>query len=70
MKIISDEKWAAIHFDKLVKKYGGGYVGILKKRVIARGKTPLDIIKKSGLKNPEKIYLFKVPTKRELVCLL
>lgn len=65
-----DEKWAARHFDQLVKKYGGYYVGILSGKIIARGKTPRQVVQKSKLTHPEKLYLFKVPTKKDLVCLL
>ena len=65
-----DEKWAARHFDRLVKKYGGYYVGILSGKVVAQGKTPRQVVLKSKLKKPEELYLFKVPTKKDLVCLL
>ncbi len=70
MMLNHDEKWAAKHFDQLVKKYGGYYVGILSGKIIARGKTPGQVVRKSRLKTPEKLYLFKVPTKKDLVCLL
>lgn len=65
-----DEKWAARHFEALVRQYGGFYIGILGGKVVARGKTPKQVIQKSKLKHPEKLYLFKVPTKKDLVCLL
>ncbi|MBI4411381.1 MAG: hypothetical protein HY541_02725 [Deltaproteobacteria bacterium] len=65
-----DEKWAARHFDDLVKRYGGYYVGILSGKILARGKTPMQVIKKAKLEKPEQLYLFKVPTKKELICLL
>lgn len=65
-----DEKWAAKNFGRLVTNYGGSYVGILGQKVIAHGKTPKQVVKKSRLSNPSQLYLFKVPTKKELVCLL
>ena len=65
-----DTKWAALHFDELVEKYGGLYVGILNSKVLARGKTPRQVIQKSNLKDPYQLYLFKVPSKKDLVCLL
>ena len=65
-----DEKWAARNFDKLVRKYGGFYIGILKGKVCAQGKTPKAVIKRSKLDKPEQLYLFKVPTQKDLTCLL
>jgi hypothetical protein len=67
---IQDEKWAAKNFDRLVAKYGGNYVGIFKQKIVAYGKTPKQVVKKSKLTNPSQLYLFKVPTKKELICLL
>ena len=64
-----DTKWAALHFDELVEKYGGLYVGIFKTKVLAYGKTPSQVIVKSKLRDPQQIYFFKVPTKKDLVCL-
>ena len=65
-----DESWASRNFDKLVKKYGGYYVGILGEKVIASGKTAAQVVAKSKLPNPSNLYLFKVPSKKDLVCLL
>lgn len=65
-----DAQWAARHFDRLVKKYGGYYVGIFGQKIWAFAKTPAQVVSKSGLKDPSQLYLFKVPTKKDLVCLL
>ena len=50
--------------------YKGQWMAIAGKKVIAHGKTPKQVVKKSGTTNPSLLYLFKVPTKKELICLL
>ena len=35
--MLTDEKWITQHFEELVAEYGGKYIGIAKRQVIAVG---------------------------------
>jgi hypothetical protein len=67
----SDEKWITEHFEELVAHYGGKYVGIAKRKVIAVGEGADEVAKKAkGIVEPKQLHIVKVPTAQEITCLL
>lgn len=66
-----DEKWIIEHFEELVARYGGKYVGIAKRKVIAVGEGADEVAKKAkGIVEPKQLHIVKVPTAQEMTCLL
>jgi len=69
--MFSDEKWITEHFEELVEQYGGKYVGVANKKVISVGRGADEVAKKArNLVDPKRLHILKVPTERELTCLL
>lgn len=67
----SDEKWITEHFEELVAHYGGKYVGIAKRKVIAVGAGANEVAKKArDMVEPTQLHIVKVPTAQEMSCLL
>lgn len=67
----NDEKWIIEHFEELVKQYGGKYVGIANRKVIVAGSGADEVAEKaSDLVEPRRLHILKVPTEREMTCLL
>ena len=67
----SDEKWITQHFEELVAEYGGKYIGVAKRQVIAVGEGADEVaeIAKDQVK-PQQLHIVKIPTAQEMTCLL
>lgn len=65
------ESWITEHFEELVSKYGGKYVGVVGEQVVACALTPKEVMEQAHkLVKGEVVSLLKVPTEEELVCIL
>ncbi len=66
-----DEKWIAEHFEELVTQFGGKYVGIVKRQVIAVGEGADEVAEQAkGQVAAKQLHIVKIPTPEELSCLL
>lgn len=65
------QKWITEHFEELVSKYGGKYVGVVGEQVVACALTPKEVMEQAQkLAGAKVVSLLKVPTEEELVCIL
>ena len=66
-----DETWIAEHFQELVEHYGGKYVGIVNRRVIAVGDGADEVAEKAtDLVEHKRLHIVKVPIEQEMSWLL
>ena len=66
-----DETWITEHFQELVERYGGKYVGIANRQVIAVGDGADEVAEKAAaLVEHKRLHIVKVPTAQEMSCLL
>lgn len=66
-----DETWITEHFQELVDHYGGKYVGIANRRVIAVGDGADEVAEKArDLVEYKRLHIVKVPTEQEMSWLL
>jgi hypothetical protein len=66
-----DETWITEYFQDLVKHYGGKYIGIANRRVIAIGDRADEGAEKTvDLVERTRLHLVKVPTEQEMSWLL
>ena len=66
-----DETWITEHFQDLIKHYGGKYVGIANRRVIAVGDRADKVAEKTAdLVERTRLHLVKVLTEQEMSWLL
>ena len=66
-----DEIWITEHFQELVEHYGGKYVGIANRRVIAVGDGADEVAEKArDLVECKRLHIVKVPTEQEMSWLL
>jgi hypothetical protein len=66
-----DETWITEHFQELVERYGGQYVGIANRQVIAVGDGADEVAEKAkDLVERKRLHIVKVPTEQEMSCLL
>jgi hypothetical protein len=66
-----DETWITEHFQELVERYGGRYVGIANGQVIAVGDGADEVAEKAReLIARKRLHIVKVPTVQEMSCLL
>jgi hypothetical protein len=66
-----DEQWITEHFQELVEHYGGKYVGIANRQVIAVGDGADKVAEKArDLVALKRLHIVKVPTEQEMSCLL
>lgn len=66
-----DETWIIEHFQALVERYGGKYVGIAKCQVVAVGDGADEVADKVKDRVERKgLHIMKVPTEQEMSCLL
>jgi hypothetical protein len=66
-----DETWITEHFQELVERYGGQYVGIANRQVIAVGAGADEVAEKAkDLVERKRLHIVKVPTEQEMSCLL
>ena len=66
-----DETWITEHFQELVERYGGRYVGIANGQVIAVGDGADEVAEKArDLIARKRLHIVKVPTVQEMSCLL
>jgi Family of unknown function (DUF5678) len=65
----SDEKWITEHFEELVTQYGGHYIGVAKRQVIAVGDGADEVAEqaKDHVK-PQQLHIVKIPTAQEMTC--
>jgi hypothetical protein len=69
--MMRDETWITEHFQELVERYGGRYVGIANRRVIAVGDGADEVAAKArDLVQRGRLHIVKVPTAQEMSCLL
>ncbi len=65
------QQWITEHFEELVSKYGGKYVGVVGEQVIAFALTPREVMEQARqLAEEGTVSLLKVPMEEELVCIL
>jgi len=65
------QQWITEHFEELVSKYGGKYVGVVGEQVIAFALTPREVMEQARqIVEEETVSLLKVPMEEELVCIL
>ena len=66
-----DETWITEHFQELVEHYGGKYIGIANRRVIAVGDGGDEVAEKvRDLVERTRLHIVKVPTEQEMSWLL
>ena len=66
-----DETWITEHFQELGEHYGGKYVGIANRQVIAVGDGADEVaVKAATLVEHKHLHIVKVPTAQEMSCLL
>lgn len=67
----NDEKWITEHFEELVERYGGRYIGIANQKVVSVGDGADEVAAKArDLLDPRRLHILKVPKEQELTCLL
>lgn len=66
-----DDKWITQHFEELVDKYGGKYVAVVNKQVVAVGDSPKEVDKKARQLYPNRLpSVLLVPKEEDLTCIL
>ena len=66
-----DDRWIIKHFDRLVSRYSGEYVAVVKEQVIAHGVSPRVVEQKARSRYPHQIpSLLLVPREKDLTCVL
>ena len=66
-----NETWITEHFQELIEHYGGKYIGIANRRVIAVGKGADEVAEKArDLVEHTRLHIVKVPTEQETSWLL
>lgn len=69
--MLTDEKWITQHFEELVTAYGGKYIGVAKRQVIAVGEGADEVAELAKDKvKPRQLHIVKIPTVQEMTCLL
>jgi hypothetical protein len=64
-------QWIVKNFSKLVDRYGGRCIAVVKNKVVAIGKDEKSVEKAARLKHPKIIpSVLRVPKPQELVCVL
>ena len=66
-----NETWITEHFQELIEHYGGKYIGIANRRVIAVGEGADEVAEKArDLVEHTRLHIVKVPTEQETSWLL
>jgi len=65
------QKWITKHFEELVSRYGGKYIGVAGRQVVGYAFTPKEAMRQARkLVKGEVVSPPKVSTEEELVCIL
>jgi len=65
------QRWIVKHFEELVERYGGKYIAVVDKKIVAIGNSPAEVDRKAREQFPNEIpSVIHVPIKEALTCIL
>jgi hypothetical protein len=66
-----DDLWIVEHFSELVTKYAGKYVAVVNEKLVAVGKSGIEVEAKAREVEPNKMpSVRRVPREEDMACLL
>ena len=67
----ADHQWIRDHFEELIEKYAGKYVGVLDGRIVLVSEDPVEIDRLAAEKSPGRLpSVLLVPFKEDFNCIL
>lgn len=66
-----DDLWIVEHFSELVTQYAGKYVAVVNEKLVAVGKSGIEVEAKAREVEPNKMpSVLRVPREEDMACLL
>lgn len=70
-ELTKDDEWITEHFEELVDKYEGKWIAIVNGKIVATGKSAVEVEEVAMKDNPEKLpSVILIPQKEDFECLL